>query len=177
MTITLKVPWSLVSPCSFCSVLVQSPLYFTFFKSDLGKNVSEQRLFSILISFTQDVAFKELIKLLFTTLLLAAILRIKAKRLKVCVYENSHHVKSSCSKQRVWRKDKEMTSKETEHVTLFHRALAFRFRLANGSVLRKQKWPSVLCYGIIQPTEKHFIPKNSTAFKAQRVMLLTRSDS
>lgn len=177
MTITLKVPWSLVSPCSFCSVLVQSPLHFSLFQSDLGKNVSEQRLFSILISFTQDVAFKELIKLLFTTLLLAAILRIKAKRLKVCVYENSHHVKSSCSKQRVWRKDKEMTSKETEHVTLFHRALAFRFRLANGSVLRKQKWPSVLCYGIIQPKEKHFIPKNSTAFKAQRVMLLTRSDS
>ncbi|CAH3159360.1 unnamed protein product [Pocillopora meandrina] len=63
------------------------------------KSVSEQWLSSMLISFAQDVTIKEPVKVFFTALTFAAILKIKAKRSKVHACESSQQVKTGYYKK------------------------------------------------------------------------------
>ena len=66
------------------------------------KSVSEQWLSSMLISFAQDVTIKEPVKVFFTALTLAAILKIKAKRSIVNTCKSPQQVKIGYYKKHFW---------------------------------------------------------------------------
>ncbi|XP_022803339.1 polycystic kidney disease protein 1-like 2 [Stylophora pistillata] len=84
-----------------CSCIASSA-FSIFYSLIWEKTVSEQWLSSMLISFAQDLIIKEPVKVFFTALLLAAILKIKNKRSTEHARKNSQQVKSRCSKQRFW---------------------------------------------------------------------------
>ncbi|KAJ7354736.1 hypothetical protein OS493_030512 [Desmophyllum pertusum] len=65
-----------------------------------GKSISEQWLSSMFISFTQDVTITEPVKVFFTAMLLAAIL--KRKNSKHEGYQSLEEAKNKSSKQRLW---------------------------------------------------------------------------
>ena len=75
---------------------------FNFYSLIWEKIVSEQWLSSMLISFAQDVTIKEPVKVFFTALTVAAILRIKAKRSKVHACESPQQVKAGYNKKNIW---------------------------------------------------------------------------
>ena len=57
---------------------------------------------SMLISFAQDVTVTEPVEVFFTAVVLAAIIKMKAKRSTVSACEDSNQVESGRSKQRLW---------------------------------------------------------------------------
>ena len=102
------------SPC-YKANLIKSIAWFLFFGSCAisatftifysliwEKSVSEQWLSSMLISFAQDVTITEPVKVFFTAVVLAAIIKMKAKRSTVPACEDSNQVESGRSKQRLW---------------------------------------------------------------------------
>ena len=83
----------------FCSCSVSAT--FTIFYSLIwGKSISEQWLSSMFISFTQDIAITEPVKVFFTAIFLAAIIR--KKRSKPSGYECVEEAKMSSAKGRLW---------------------------------------------------------------------------
>ena len=102
------------SPC-YKANLIKSIAWFLFFGSCAisatftifysliwEKSVSEQWLSSMLISFAQDVTIMEPVKVFCTAVVLAAIIKMKAKRSTVPACEDSNQVESGRSKQRLW---------------------------------------------------------------------------
>ena len=79
-----------------------SCVFSIFYSLVWEKSVSEQWLSSMLISFAQDVTIKEPVKVFFTALTFAAILKIKAKRSKVHACEGPQQVKSGYFKKHFW---------------------------------------------------------------------------
>jgi len=83
----------------FCSCAVSAT--FTIFYSLIwGKSISEQWLSSMFISFTQDVTITEPVKVFFTALFLAAILKRKKSRHEG--YIDLEEAKTKPSKDRLW---------------------------------------------------------------------------
>ena len=82
-----------------CSV---SAAFSIFYSLIWEKSVSEQWLSSMLISFAQDVTIKEPVKVFFTALTFAAILKIKAKTSKVHACESPQQVKTGYYKKHFW---------------------------------------------------------------------------
>lgn len=83
----------------FCSCAVSAT--FTIFYSLIwGKSISEQWLSSMFISFTQDVAITEPVKVFFTAIFLAAIIR--KKKSKPSGHECVEEAKMSSAKGRLW---------------------------------------------------------------------------
>ena len=83
----------------FCSCAV-SVVLTIFYSLIWGKNISEQWLSSMFISFTQDMAITEPVKVFFTALFLAAIIRRKKNRQDG--YECLKDPKKSSAKGRLW---------------------------------------------------------------------------
>ena len=84
---------------SFCSCAVSAT--FTIFYSLIwGKDISEQWLSSMFISFTQDVAITEPVKVFLTAIFLAAIIRRKKR--KHDDYESLEQGKTTSAKGRLW---------------------------------------------------------------------------
>ena len=81
----------------FCAV---SASFTTFYSLIWGKSVSEQWLSSMFISFTQDVTITEPVKVFFTALFLAAILKRKKSRHEG--YIGLEEAKARPSKYRLW---------------------------------------------------------------------------
>lgn len=84
---------------SFCTCAVSATLTI-FYSLIWGKSVSEQWLSSMFISFTQDVAITEPVKVFFTAILLAAIIRRKTS--KHAGYDCLEEAKTSSAKGRLW---------------------------------------------------------------------------
>ncbi|PFX14626.1 Polycystic kidney disease protein 1-like 2 [Stylophora pistillata] len=96
-TLITGIAWFLL----LCSCTVSAA--FSIFYSLIWENsVSEQWLSSMLISFAQDITIKEPVKVFFTALTIAAILRVKVKRSKVHASESPQEVKTEYSKQKFW---------------------------------------------------------------------------
>ena len=96
-TLISGVAWCLL--CFSCTV---SAAFSIFYSLIWEKSVSEQWLSSMLISFAQDVTIKEPVKVFFTALTFAAILKIKAKRSKVHACESPQQVKTGYYKKHFW---------------------------------------------------------------------------
>ncbi|PFX11499.1 Polycystic kidney disease protein 1-like 2 [Stylophora pistillata] len=96
-TLITGIAWFLF----LCSCTVSAA--FSIFYSLIWENsVSEQWLSSMLISFAQDITITEPVKVFFTALTIAVILRIKAKRSKVHASESPQQAKTEYSKQKFW---------------------------------------------------------------------------
>ena len=96
---------TLISGISWCLLLFScfvSAAFTIFYSLIWEKIVSEQWLSSMLISFAQDVTIKEPVKVFFTALTVAAILRIKAKRSKVHACESPQQVKAGYNNKNIW---------------------------------------------------------------------------
>ena len=96
-TLIFGVAWCLL----FFSCTV-SAAFSIFYSLIWEKSVSEQWLSSMLISFAQDVTIKEPVKVFFTALTFAAILKIKAKTSKVHACESPQQVKTGYYKKHFW---------------------------------------------------------------------------
>lgn len=83
----------------FCACAV-SATFSIFYSLMWGKTISEQWLSSMFISFTQDVTITEPVKVFFTAMLLAAILKRKNSRHEG--YQSLEEAKNKSSKQRLW---------------------------------------------------------------------------
>ena len=96
-TLITAIAWCLL----FFSCIV-SAAFSIFYSLIWEKSVSEQWLSSMLISFAQDVTIKEPVKVFFTALTFAAILKIKAKTSKVHACESPQQVKTGYYKKHFW---------------------------------------------------------------------------
>ena len=96
---------TLISGIAWCLLFFSctvSAAFSIFYSLIWEKSVSEQWLSSMLISFAQDVTIKEPVKVFFTALTLAAILKIKAKRSIVNTCESPQQVKIGYYKKYFW---------------------------------------------------------------------------
>ena len=96
---------TLISGIAWCLLFFSctvSAAFSIFYSLIWEKSVSEQWLSSMLISFAQDVTIKEPVKVFFTALTFAAILKIKAKRSKVHACESPQQVKTGYFKKHFW---------------------------------------------------------------------------
>ena len=96
-TLISGVAWCLL--CFSCTVSAAFSISYSLIWE---KSVSEQWLSSMLISFAQDVTIKEPVKVFFTALTFAAILKIKAKTSKVHACEGPQQVKTGYYKKHFW---------------------------------------------------------------------------
>ena len=96
-TLICGVAWCLL--CFSCTVSAAFSISYSLIWE---KSVSEQWLSSMLISFAQDVTIKEPVKVFFTALTFAAILKIKAKTSKVHACEGPQQVKTGYYKKHFW---------------------------------------------------------------------------
>ncbi|CAH3159311.1 unnamed protein product, partial [Pocillopora meandrina] len=96
-TLICGVAWCLL--CFSCTVSAAFSISYSLIWE---KSVSEQWLSSMFISFAQDVTIKEPVKVFFTALTFAAILKIKAKRSKVHACEGPQQVKTGYYKKHFW---------------------------------------------------------------------------
>ena len=96
---------TLISGIAWCLLFFSCSLsaaFSIFYSLIWEKSVSEQWLSSMLISFAQDVTIKEPVKVFFTALTFAAILKIKAKRSKVHACESPQQVKTGYYEKHFW---------------------------------------------------------------------------
>ena len=96
---------TLISGVAWCLLFFSctvSAAFSIFYSLIWEKSVSEQWLSSMLISFVQDVTVKEPVKVFFTALTFAVILKIKTKRSKVHACETPQQVKTGYYKKHFW---------------------------------------------------------------------------
>ena len=96
---------TLISGVAWCLLFFSctvSAAFSIFYSLVWEKSVTEQWLSSMLISFAQDVTIKEPVKVFFTALTFAAILKIKARRSKVHACQSPQQVKSGYYKKPFW---------------------------------------------------------------------------
>ena len=96
---------TLISAIAWCLLFFSctfSAAFSIFYSLIWEKSVSEQWMSSMLISFVQDVTIKEPVKVFFTALTFAAILKIKAKTSKVHACESPQQVKTGYYKKHFW---------------------------------------------------------------------------
>ncbi|KAL9965160.1 hypothetical protein ACROYT_G028923 [Oculina patagonica] len=87
----------------FCTCAV-SAAFSIFYSLVWGKSISEQWLSSMVISFTQDVAVNEPVKVFLTAVFLAAIFKLKRSNSDgYSILEEAQNVQ--CSKKRLWTMD------------------------------------------------------------------------
>lgn len=87
----------------FCTCVV-SAAFSIFYSLVWGKSISEQWLSSMFISFTQDIAVNEPVKVFITAVFLAAIIKLKRSNSDgYSILEEAQTVQ--CSKERLWTID------------------------------------------------------------------------
>ena len=96
---------ALISGVAWCLLFFSctvSAAFSIFYSLIWEKSVIEQWLSSMLISCAQDVTIKEPVKVFFTALTFAAILKIKAKTSKVHACKSPQQVKTGYYKKHFW---------------------------------------------------------------------------
>ncbi|KAL9965156.1 hypothetical protein ACROYT_G028918 [Oculina patagonica] len=111
----------------FCTCAV-SVAFSIFYSLVWGKSISEQWLSSMVISFTQDVAVNEPVKVFLTAVFLAAIIRLKRSNSDGCsILEEAQNVQ--CSKERLWTMDLSEVEKMRRRQAKKQNTLSFYFEI------------------------------------------------